>query len=297
MPEFLTNPDQIRIHELTVEEPKKPELRFDVEKEFSEEDIQVQKRWLEIQFGDHDNKEKFRDQYARDAAAMVVLFPDRKSEIYSEEMWPLLQKNLESSYTLQSKNRQSPDIFEEFLTNLAILDPKRTRVWLAAERERDDIFHQMQDRLDEKKDRNKWDEYAAIATEMFIIFPDKIKEIGVDKDAKKALIDDATRLHELYDPDGEDFFWVLCGFVAELRILCQLTKQELPISQEEYEDILRFFHKIKGIPAEGVPRLAKHLKILSAESVSITENGFEIMSAKPSIARDETPSLPESRNF
>ena len=273
------DPETINIRRLAVESPKKTELLFDAEQEISNEEWKILKDSL------------FRNYFPSPAGAQLIgftklatelkiLFPERLSDLEIDSAsWEAVKTRLE-----EYKSDKGWGDFTEIVANLRVLYPERfstldlgEKAWQVGV----ESLHQLE---------GIW--VTDHALRLKILFPEKFSSLDLDF-VWKNLKEGIGEIRKDDEFGYKSFFEVL----AKARILFPERYAELRPSPRDWSVMKECFEGMRENKEWwSFAKVAASMKILAAEEVSITKNGYEIkMPGDESFKHDSLP--PEKRKF
>lgn len=273
MPGF--NPDNINIHDLTVEEPEKESnLAFDVERDITTETWKAMDRELRV-FKQDKDWYKFLWLGAR----MKALKPDIDIH-FDEETSQLLTEELKRCW-----KEDNVDYFSDEACNMKVIDPQMD---ISPVKE---VWGKMTATLKHyKTDITQWRKFIEQAMRMKVIDPQT--DIQRDED-----IEDFGRDVVQKSRTRSEWFW-FSKEAMEVKILD--PKADLKISQKEWAEMKKYLNNFllaeHHVSWWNFSTMAMAMKILAAEEVKVTDEGLEINMKKPNLS-SESPELPEQRKF
>jgi hypothetical protein len=298
MPEGLFNDGDLKIHDFTIESPKKDERRFVAERDITNDDWQTLLRLLESR-----RKIELRDEITNNPGvtpydlsdqlvAMLTLFPGRRDELnISETDYLKISKAIDQvSARLQGSSNDETNLSSivRWAANLKLIFPEPDHfdsagynpdIWTAVDR----MLHR------NIRDSNI-DRYVVQALHFAIYMPSKVTEYG---DLDEA---DWSRLTR------RSFSMATGDELANVLIFLKLLDPERYAKGTQGEVGERQWAELRQSLDDNRARmtifaqLAMKMKILSAKSARITENGIELNeSASPDL--EVIPPMPEKRGF
>ena len=279
MPGF--NPDNINIHDLTIEEPEKQVETFDQEKDITPEDLEQMKQTLK-----KGNEAISYDQYVHPKLAM------RFKTLYPNE--DLLNEGLISEFSLEKmrteledlKSKKWLDTIPERAATLKIVDPAESLVL------DESIWSGMEEIFNDRIRSKAWSEVFEKIIEMKIL------------DSSR----DFSKTYQLEEKDWEDYKasvdqyktqnnWIMWYHkLIQAKIL--YPERDLGIDGNDWQrmrDELELYREL-GKYANFADQTF-YMKVLASKKVNITDKGLEIIMPEEKLLEPETPAVPEIKNF
>ena len=281
MPGF--NPENINIHDLTIEEPEKEsELLFDVERDITEQEWQKMKKELA------DRKRGSLHTFLEEAMKMKIIFPERADELtLDDEIWNMAKK--------LPKSTEDKGSFAAILMELKVLFPERMEEIELDNRKLESMGKEL-NRLKENiifTQNYSASTFFAFATRMKVVFPeefDKLKLLDPIEDITQSMKGYLKEKRQL--KDWQTFLPAAVNF----KILYPENVDELNLDTVFWKEIKSEMHKTHRRGWE-ISDFASALKILAAEEVGVTDKGLEVNMRKSDSAEPQSIELPEQRKF
>ena len=266
MPGF--NPENINIHDLTIEEPEKEDSVFNVESEFTEEDWAKINNTLGRRLTSNKENPPGQANALKFAVEVEMLghkvdLPEEAQQVIEEhlkvlEMGALANDNW-STFALYAASLKRLGINIE-LTNLQKSKMLKN-------------FQKFQSSLD-------IDTYIDLAIELNILG----EKVSLSPEGEQEFL----KILDYHRKDKDN--WV-SKLASKYKILIgdpQLTQEELERIKERMRELVGGEFKVEE---------AAELIVLLAEKAEITDKGLEITTPKSKLPETETPPLPETKNF
>lgn len=268
--------EAMKLSDFSLEDEEKEDMRFDPEKDISNEEWQKMKEYLDEIGPDEQDYYKY-------AAYMRLLFPERFSELgIDDRLWDRM---------VGAYNSIRPStVLLEMLTCAKILFPDRQ---ILEDPNYDEKKKQMLSVL--REDRN-FDFQSHSIVDYYIIAENIVAKMICDtqeRDDFPSLNDDVFEdLKKAWKGAYKKKEWIWCIHVgSDIKILFPEKFSELGVDDE-------FWRQAKeeiGHELKDVERLVK-MKILAADKVEVTDQGLEIEMLKKSLTEKKT-SRPERKSF
>ena len=275
------NPDNLNIHELATQEPKRASVVFDPERELFEGDWDIIKERLE----DCQDRGQTVD-YAESLSYASIAFPEIFEKEANHKMFGILSDGCQSDYVAARFAMLSyakicfPQDYQD--NNLNELAEKK---WIEyktgiAEHKQDGDFHNLCPSLLKAK----------------IIFPDKFNELGIEEQTYEGM---RQYLMSNFSKDNDTSYKYYAQFLGSMRIIFPEKFSEFSPGEEDWNKMRETLENARTAGENwGFPLLAGNLKILAAEKVEITDKGLKItMPEEKESLQGETPVMPEQKQF
>ncbi|MFH2104872.1 MAG: hypothetical protein ABII72_01410 [Parcubacteria group bacterium] len=285
--ELSRQPDEVRLQDLSLEMPEaKKELRFDPEKEISEEEWVNMKRKFELHCSMIHTASTV-DFAAATASDLSYVLPSRKDELHLEEHREAMIEASKEYVNVDNKNWYNG---AWLLSNLVNLFPDH-REKILGEEYWENIKNEMDKSVEIAKDRPQvWSNVAKLATQLSILYPDRRRELQVEnyqniilKSYKNSCAGDWKEALEM----AEYYCTLFPDHKADLNL-----EQKMPRMKELYK------LAVEENSWSQAASTAYSLTVLSAEKVEITDQGLQLtMPGEKENFQQETPPRPERKEF
>ena len=285
------NPNRINIHELTIEEPeKKSELRFDPERDITEEDWRNMRQLLEEYRKDDERKSHGSGQevmyFSGQAMYMKILNPTVVLNL-DETAWQVMRQDLE-------RNRIQPDrygvfpghglsdwgLFARQAREMKILDPE---IDLNLN---ENAWQGMRQLLDSRRTDKKWGDFSSLAADIKILDP--TLGLNLNPDTLRGVRDQLEIYREA------DNWWIFSWQAMHMKILD--PRIDLNLDETAWQGMRESLKNFRG-DWSSFSKQAMLMKILAAEEVKVTDKGLEIKMRKDKPLTSGVPPLPETKQF
>ncbi|MDO8618637.1 MAG: hypothetical protein Q7R49_01690 [Candidatus Daviesbacteria bacterium] len=136
--------------------------------------------------------------------------------------------------------------------------------------------------------------HAVVAESLLILFPNRRNELYIDEN----LI--VKRLAAVMSYKEKKQWETFAGGAANLRLLVPQSFARIGINEADWAGMRAQFDKLRQDPTKRLTfaYFARHLKILAAKEVKVTDKGLELTMPEPTQAlTTSTPPMPETRKF
>ncbi|MDO8618648.1 MAG: hypothetical protein Q7R49_01745 [Candidatus Daviesbacteria bacterium] len=283
---MLESLDQTNIGSLTLEDRKEYEFPFDPSQELSVEEKQ---RILEMirktrtnSFGSPVGQwSDFR--YWASGAALV--FPEETEKLGLDEQIFNLNEAI-----IQERKLKTPFGLARNLRAIKTLFPQRFRELNIGQEE----WEILKKRTDEVRNSNDWKDNFEILASMSIIFPERIDELVFNEDELNNMRNEVNK-----ELDHPSLCYLYAQRAANFKLFCPAKAINL-VPEQRGKHLREHFQEWRRRYQEGnwilFPEYVANLKILSAEQIKITNNGFEFVMPN-NFAKPPAPPIPEMRKF
>ena len=269
MPGF--NPENINIHDLTIEEPEKQETFFDPEKEITREDWEAMKDQL-----DECRRKGDVFSFASRAAAMKIIKPEMRIQI-TDAQYENIKKSLEGW------RKSNLSGFFQFAMSLKIIDPEFDIGPYVGDQS--EIRNDFQEK---KNNAFKIGEFIGMAAKAKVVAPIRVGENSIEPETWE-------KIREHLRNSRKKLTRNFTEKASQVKILN--PKEDLNLTQEDWDEMSQLLRDLRGDDMYNFSEQAMAMKILAAEKVEITAKGLEITMPKRELSATETPPVPETKNF
>ena len=266
--------EDLKLQDLTLEQEKTPELKFDPETEITEADWQGMKQVLEV-------KRRNRKIWSFTFLTMVmkILRPVKFDELnIDDQAWRGMKENLETNrnYDWRTFNSQA--------ANMKILQPERfSELGI-----NDQSWQNMKEALEALQDYNY---FAVQAVDMKILQPNKFSELSIDDKVWQ-------KMKAQLEIDRNEGNWGRFTELAKsMKILQPKRFSELRISNQSWREMRKELELERKNNWWNFAHQAMDMKILAADKVKVTDQGLEITMPPPESFKSEKKPRPERKNF
>ena len=264
--------ERINIKDFTVEGPVlRPRFPFDPEKEISSS------QWRELEEGLQwaITNGTYYSQIYSSALCLSLLSPERYTTLdFTGADWEDHKESL--------TNQHSYDEFVDHIIALKSLFPEKL-----AQMEHYPVFDQITNTLSECRTSLNWGGLGEWMVRGMLLFPDRIRGLVFSDEEKGGM--SWSLEHQLH----ERYFEQFCEMAANYKIIAPAVVEEFPISGTDWQNMknwLDTFHLEFG--SGEINRFlmyAKNLLILSADKVSVIQDGLVITKRATPIAPSQMP--------
>ena len=267
--------EDLKIHEVGLDEQEKEKLRFDPETEILDTDWQGMKDQLE-----QERKNGNWQGFAYLAMRMSILRPDQKTELNIDDIaWQGMRGELGR---ILSRNWFD---FISLAMHMSILRPDQK-----AELNIDGaIWKKMKNRLKKRRNTNAWYHFAHQALCMFILRPDQKGNLDIDDIAWQGM-------KGQLEQERNDRWWRFTDLALSMFILRPDQREDLDIDISAWRGMRNEIEQVQQNNWWNFADLAMSMTILSAEKVEITDQGIELVVKKPDF-RQKKAKRPERKSF